>query len=168
MQYIVSVDTTSASSLLLNRVRVLVVRFGDALPFAVDLQEKKDVREVDLAAPALFEDAHDGERFLEFQHVNPCLEILARADGVDIAVELFDAAALELPVEETEQAGILREQLLGVLAVALRDAAREFRSGLDNRVLVCDIRSHFIFSIFVCCLAWAGQSCPCGTARIIL
>ena len=49
-------------SLLLNRVRVLVVRFGDALPFSVDLQEKKDVREVDLATPALFEDAHDGER----------------------------------------------------------------------------------------------------------
>ncbi len=87
------VDTTSASSLLLNRVRVLVVRFGDALPFAVDLQEKKDVREVDLAAPALFKDAHDGKRFFEFQHVDACLEVLARADGIDVAVELLDAAA---------------------------------------------------------------------------
>ena len=42
--------------LLLNRVRVLVVCFGDALPFVIDLQEKKYVRKVDLAAPALFED----------------------------------------------------------------------------------------------------------------
>ena len=155
-------------TLLFDGVRVLVVRLGDALPFAVDLQQQKDVREVDLAAPTLFEDAHDGKSFFEFQHVDARLEVLARADGIDVAVELFDAAAFELPVEETEQAGILREQLLGVLAVPLRDTAREFRSCLDNRVLVCDIRSHFIFSIFVCCLAWAGQSCPCGTALIIL
>ena len=42
--------------LFFNRIRVLVVCFGDTLPFAVDLQEKKDVCEVDLAAPALFED----------------------------------------------------------------------------------------------------------------
>ena len=84
MQHIVSVDTT----LLLNRVRILVVRLGDALPFDVDLQEKKDVREVDLAAPALFEDAHDGKRFFEFQHVDSRLEVLACADGIDVAVEL--------------------------------------------------------------------------------
>ena len=63
----VSTDTMAvvavcAPTLLLTRVGVLVVRFGDALPFSVDLQEKKDVREVDLATPALFEDAHDGER----------------------------------------------------------------------------------------------------------
>ncbi len=32
------------------------------------------------------------------------LEVLARADGIDVAVELFDAAALELAVEETEEA----------------------------------------------------------------
>ena len=76
IQHIVSVDTT----LLLNRIRVLVVRFGDALPFAVDLQEKKDVREVDLVAPALFEDAHDSKRFFEFQHVDARLEVLARAE----------------------------------------------------------------------------------------
>ena len=84
MQYIAPVDTTSASSLLLNRIRVLVVRFGDALPFAVDLQEKKDVREVDRAAPTLFEDAHDRERFFEFQHVDARLEVLARAEGVGL------------------------------------------------------------------------------------
>ena len=105
----VSTDTMAvvavcAPPLLLNRVRVLVVRLGDALPFAVDLQEKKDVREVDLATPALFEDAHDRERFFELQHVDARLEVLARADGIDVAVELFDAAALELAVEETEEA----------------------------------------------------------------
>ena len=88
MQYIVPVNTTSASSLLLNRVRVLVVRFGDALPFAVDLQEKKYVGEVDLAAPTLFEYAHDGKSFFEFQHVNARLEVFARTDGIDVAVEL--------------------------------------------------------------------------------
>ena len=86
----VSTDTMAvvavcAPTLLLNRVRVLVVRFGDALPFAVDLQEQKDVREVDLAAPALFENAHDGKSFFEFQHVDARLEVLASADGIKVA-----------------------------------------------------------------------------------
>ena len=76
MQYIVSVDTT----LLLNRVRVLVVRLGDALPFAFDLQEKKYVGEVDLAAPTLFEDAHDGKCFFEFQHVDARLDTSDRCN----------------------------------------------------------------------------------------
>ena len=36
---------------------------------------------------------------------------------------------------------------------ALRDAAREFRSGLDDRVVVCDVRSHFIsLSLFAALL----------------
>ena len=79
-----------------------------------------------LPPPALFEDAHDRKRLLKLQNVDPRLEVLARADGIDVAVELFDTAALELPVEESEQAGVLGKQFLGVLAVALRDATREF------------------------------------------
>ncbi len=77
--------STSTDPLFFDRVRVLVVRLGDALPFAVDLQEKENVGEVDLAAPTLFEDAHDGERFFEFQHIDPRLEVLARADGIKVA-----------------------------------------------------------------------------------
>lgn len=32
-----------------------------------------------------------------------------RGDGIDVAIELLDAAALELSVEESEEAGVLRE-----------------------------------------------------------
>ena len=75
---------------------------------AVDLQEKKDVREVDLATPAFFKDTDDRKRLFEFKYVDARLEIVARAHRVHIAVELLDAAALELPVEKAEQAGVLQ------------------------------------------------------------
>ena len=91
-------------ALFLDRVRVLVVRFGDALPFAVDLQQQKNVREVDLAAPALFENAHDSKRLLEFKNVDARLEVVARAEGVGLpeGAQRLSREAVTRPSDEAE------------------------------------------------------------------
>ena len=57
-------------------------------------------------------------------------------------LELLDAAALELAVEEAEQAGVLREQLLGVLAVALSHAPYKLHSGFLYGLVFLDLIAH--------------------------
>lgn len=91
-----------ASSLLLNGIRILIVRLRHAPPLAVHLHQQQVVGEVDTASPFLFQHAHHGEGLFYVHHVDACLEVIACAYGVHIVVELLDAAVLQLPVQVAE------------------------------------------------------------------
>ena len=79
----------------------MVVSLGDALPFAVHLEEEKNVGEIDSITPALFQDAHDGKGFFDEKNVDSRLEIVAAGNRVDVMVELLDRTVFELAVNAT-------------------------------------------------------------------
>ena len=69
----------------------------------------------------------------------------AGPNRIYIMVELPDAAALELAVQEAKQAGILRKQLLRILAIALGNALRKLCCSLNYCIVVFNLTSHSYF-----------------------
>ncbi len=132
----------------------MVVGLGHAVPFAIEFQEQEEVGEVDGSAPAFFEDTHHGNGFFHCEHVDTDLESVTGSYGIDIAIELFDRAALSCAIEYAEQYGVIGEQSFCIFAVAFGHTLHKLLGGTSHCCVFLDIVYH-IFKYLFCFFASA-------------
>lgn len=71
-------------------VGILVVGLGYAFPLVPDLQEQKEISEVNASAPSFFKNTHHSDGFFYGNDIYAGMEVVAGTDSVDIVVELLD------------------------------------------------------------------------------
>ena len=61
----------------LDGIRILVISLGYTFPLAIEFQKQEEIGEVYAVAPAFFKHADHGDGFLNGEHVDTCLEVVA-------------------------------------------------------------------------------------------
>ena len=76
-----SIHMMSGSSFL-NCIGILIVSFRNTLPFAVHLQQKQNVCEINSVSPSFLQNTYNSQGFLDKQYINPRLKALASRNRI--------------------------------------------------------------------------------------
>ena len=96
----------------------MIIGFSYTFPFTIDFQQKQIVGEIDTVSPALFKNTNHRQCFFHCHHINTCLECLAAADGIHVAVKLLNGTMFQFSIKKAKQYSIIGKQLACIFAIA--------------------------------------------------